>query len=485
MSTGAPAPLRPNTQLSAAARWGVFLWLILVAVCGVSFWFSSQTSTRNSQLSRDLNDTRKRMDELQNAIQQAPKTVEDEINQIQAETRALKQRQESVEQITKFLAGERSTLNDQSSAAESQRSVQRAEVAILATQVKAARERLQKLKSLDAGWKAQRASLMTGDPGRRVASSPAHLELAESLLAQERPTAQQLEQWTLLLEALAPPVETAAKDQKSELTILPEHAQQLADLAQALVAAESMCNQQPLLLAAYFGETAGQAPHAKTLEAVLQERRQIAERSQQDRLRVAQQTARDAADQREVARLEQLEQELGQDRLKAREQARRQDEERVRQRERDEQERKAQEARLEQAATKARNQGLKAEADKAEEALRLAQLNRELDRVMPDVNALLAGLTTPGYKHRPDGTKGPISLTYVKSQGALEQNRQGLMVLHQMVSGGNDRPLGALPVFIGTNDAQWTPQHRAQIEKAQNLLNKYGEVLVQRQLLDP
>lgn len=480
MSTGAPTPLRPAPRLSASVRWGVLLWAILGIACAVNYWWTSETTARTAARSDDLS---RSVEELRRTIEDGPKTLKTEVTQIQNSAHVLQQKLETVEDVLGQYRGQFQTLQHRSSAAESQQAVERAHVIELATQVKMARAQLEKLQTLGAAWQAREATWRTGDAGRRLAASPAHLELVESLLREERPSAEQSETWSRQLAVLAPLVEAAAEN--SGLVITADHGRALTDLGQAVAAALAKCEQQERLVEACLRETAGQPAQGPTLESVLNERRQQAERMQEERLRAAQQAARDEADRQEVERMAQVERELGDERLKARETARRQDAERARARDQEEEERKAEEARLVQAANRARNLGLKAEADRAVEALRVAQLAREFDRVAAEAKTLLKAFITPGFRHRVDGTKGPIALSFIKSQGALDPTQNGLEQLLRLASYNNDRELGGLPHFVTGALTVGQEARRKPVERAQELLNKYGEVLVQRGLLDP
>src|SRR5690606_33940059 len=56
--------------------------------------------------------------------------------------------------------------------------VEFARLAELTAKCDMARERVQRLNQLEANWKARSTTLLHGDPGRRIASSPAHVALA-------------------------------------------------------------------------------------------------------------------------------------------------------------------------------------------------------------------------------------------------------------------------------------------------------------------
>lgn len=482
MSRGAPVPLRPNRGWSARDIWPIAVWAIIVIAVVVYLKGGFPQSARFAAQSEDLS---RSVEELRRTIDEGPQTLKTEVTRIQSDAQGLQQKLTDVEDVLARYRGQFQLLEERSSTAESLRAVQRAQVVEVAAQVQGVRQRLRTLETLEAAWQARQAALLTGDAGRRIAASPAHLELVEGVLREDRPTAEQRQLWNQRIEALAPLIEAAARDQKTEIVITPEHVAQINDLGQTLVAAVALAERQQQLLDACLRETATQAPHVQPLQALLAERRQTADRAQRERIDAARRAARVDADQTEVTRLEQLERQLGAERLQAREQARRQDEERLRQRDQEEEDRKAQEARLVQAANKARNLGLKAEADRADEALRLAQLQRDFERLLPEARTLLQAFVTPGFRHRPNGTKGPVSLAFLKSNGALEPTQTGLEQLLRLASYNNDRELGGLPHYVTGALTVGQEARRKPVERAQELLNKYGEVLVLKGMLDP
>ncbi len=113
----------------------------------------------------------------------------------------------------------------------------------------------------------------------------------------------------------------------------------------------------------------------------------------------------------------------------------------------------------------------------------------ELDR--PDIEKLLVAFTTPGLtyttsdgkKDQNDGTAQPVSLTFLKKYGCLKSNRKSLEKLLSAAS-RCQRPRGALPrqwdgsmihLDLGMNTVQ----------RAEKLLLKYGELLVEKGMLSP
>jgi len=102
---------------------------------------------------------------------------------------------------------------------------------------------------------------------------------------------------------------------------------------------------------------------------------------------------------------------------------------------------------------------------------------------MNEIKGLLMAYTAPGFTYRPDDTKGPVSYSLIKSSGGLEPTRKGLGNLFFIAAGNSDRERGGLPEGVGGHIASETPV--APIERAQDLLIKYGELMVRKGMLAP
>ena len=148
-----------------------------------------------------------------------------------------------------------------------------------------------------------------------------------------------------------------------------------------------------------------------------------------------------------------------------------------------EKEQLAEEARVAELQRKATLAGLTEEATRASEGLKWAQLEREMQRDMNEIKGLLLAYTAPGFTYRPDDTKGPVSYSLIKSSDGLEPTRRGLDNLFFIGRGNTDRPRGGLPEGVGGilgSDTSSVP-----IERAQELLVKYGELMVRKEMLAP
>lgn len=338
---------------------------------------------------------------------------------------------------------------------ESKSAVERAQTAVLVAEIKGSRERLRKVKALEAAWQAQTPTVTGGDSGRRIAASPSHLKPAFDLLERERPTADRLLQWETQLEALATPVESAAQGGGSLIALVPEHLQRLNDLGSQITRALAEFEQQSLLLDELVKATADKVPGSRTLQSVLDERRIAEAQAHSERVVTAQRAARAEAEKLQVETLAQLERET----VEA-------------------------ETRIKAIERRTAIAGLNDQAAKAQAALTEAEDERAFERDLPQINTLLASFLAPGYTLRSDKSKGPASFSQIAGSGALATNRPGMEALMNCAITYNDRPLVGLPRHTG-GDHGWNQMPKEPVEKAQALLTKWGPMLVKKGMLAP
>ncbi|PHQ35132.1 hypothetical protein [Rhodopirellula bahusiensis] len=134
-----------------------------------------------------------------------------------------------------------------------------------------------------------------------------------------------------------------------------------------------------------------------------------------------------------------------------------------------------------------------AEAEGAERQrrARLAVLESEFNRDLGQITSLLKpfishGRTQPGSRGwRSDATYGPVSLSKLRSAGLLEDTVESRQNLYYLTTGNryNDREHGAFPRYVG-GAGDWQRKHPT-IERAQDLLQKYGELMVDKNMLAP
>jgi hypothetical protein len=339
----------------------------------------------------------------------------------------------------------------------SRRTVRAVQLANLRQDVKTARQRIDQLKADLAAWQAEYAPLLTSEAGRRIAASPRHLELAEAQFRKKRPTGDQLALWESNFEKLSSVVAEmeANPDASTSTGVTPEHTTLLKQLTQDVSQAATSLADQRRVLDHALKATTSTAAGADPLEKVMQQRLDDAKLADEQRALAAEKQAKAKAAEEHAARMAKL----------ASDQA-------------------AAEHRVRELQEQAKVDGLQEETKRREEAIRQARLDREFQRVRFTLDTQLCAFTRPGFAHRQDGTKGPVSLSLIRSKGALQPTRPGMEKLMALASVGNDRPRGPIPQFIG-GDNGWRLTRTEPIELAQQLLTKYGDLMVQKGMLAP
>ncbi len=94
------------------------------------------------------------------------------------------------------------------------------------------------------------------------------------------------------------------------------------------------------------------------------------------------------------------------------------------------------------------------------------------------------GYLSDGYKLRGEdsASKGPASLGVLRSLSMLQPGRKGLSAVMYYVTFKNDRLLGPLPMFIG-GEQGWDSLEKEGASRAQQLLIKYGDLMVEKGML--
>lgn len=471
MSTGSTTPTFRSRFGTPNWRTTIIVYAFLIIGASVVLYWND---LKNTALREDVKDAKSTVDDLKKAVNAGNPALVAELTKLREESQAQVQRLKDLEQALGSYDGKFQRLDEKSSEAESVRAVERAKVAVLAAQVAATREQLQKLKAMQTEWQAKEGSLLKGDPGRRIAASPSHLALVVGLLEQERPTAQKVLEWELSLQALATPIEQSARDDKSLITISKDHAQMLTDLSQQLSRSVAEFDQQQLLLAAVLRETASTAPGSSTLEAMLRERSETLQKERTERLDTAIAEARASAEKSQTERLTKVEREAIEAETRRKESAALDRKSQADTLAEKEKEQIAQETKVKLAQQQATINGLKEEATRVERAIAEAQLEREMERAMPEIRGLLSGFISKGRKFREDGLEGPVPLSYLKSQGALNPKDFDRRKLGFIANVG-DRPPGGLK----------DPVNLEQAVAAQNLLIKFGDLMVKKGMLAP
>ncbi len=463
MSTGGPTVGTTAWGLSASTRMLLLTWVVIVVG---GYIFQMATTQKTAELRKELNSTQSSITNLEQRIKQGDTSAIAEMESMRRQ----------VADFDRVLAGQREQfrlLSDRADEAKSRQAVDRAKVTVLQRDVALARDRLLQLKTLHAGWTARQGSLLTGEPGRRIASEPTQLDLVASLLERERPSEIDLVQWEAELDALADPVQSVSEDQ-SQIAITAEHGQLLRDLGQRLSKAVAAFEQQTLLLEAVLKETASATPASNTLEQALRERRTKADLESAQQLLAAREAGRKQAEAARAEELAKLEADVITTTTQREVDALRAKKSQAEQLGKAELERIAEETRVKEAQKKAETAGLKLEVTRVEGSIKAAALEKEFERELPAIKGLLTAFLSDGFKYRDDNAKGPASLAYISSQQALEPTAQGSYMM-AFLANSSDRPAGGLQ----------NPPNQENLRRAQDYLKKYGALMVQKGLLAP
>jgi len=425
------------------------------------------TSRKSEELRTGLTSTRTSITDLEHRVRQGDTSAVAEIESMR----------KRVEDFDRVLATQREQfrqLSQRTDETKSRQAVELAKVAVLHSEVTTTRERVQKLKTLHAAWTARQGSLLIADSGKRIAGSPTHLDLVAGLLSRERATDGDLLQWELQLESLGGPIQAARQNQQNDIAITAEHTQLLNDLSQQVTKALVAYDQQNVLLEAVLRETASSPPAQVTLESMLQQRQAKAELEFAQKLVKAREDARTQAEAAQAERLAKLEEEIVAAAGKGQEEALLAKKMQAAQIAKSELARIAEETKVKDAQKKAEIAGLKAEANEVEAALKAAAVEREFERDLPEIKSLLMAFITPSFRYRETNDKGPVPLSFLASQHVLEQTPNGSYMLAFYANAG-DRPAGGLS----------NPASPERLRRAQDLLIKYGALMVKKKMLAP
>ena len=446
MSSDSPSQLRPRFAVTPTMKIVVLAWLVLVI--GGGFLFSINNS--NTAVVRDNeNKTSKSPADLPGNVDSGSPELSAELEAAYEEVRRL------TEQINRQKPGVGGApgINEPTRFAKSEQAVQKANLVALTAEVNSVAAYLSKLKKLQTDWAAFEATLLNGEAGRRISGSPKHLQLVVDLWQRERPSAERIGQWESELTVLSEPISQPSADQAT-IAITEEHSKRLSDLGQELKKQATEFERQKLLLESIQRETSALKPATVPLVDAMEQHRGQQEKAEADRLAQVRETARSQAEKETAERIA-----------------------------KSEHERAEAVAKLKEQEIEADKQRLAEKTKQVEEDRKWAKLEAEMDRDMNEIKGLLLAYTAPGFTHRPDKKKGPVSYTLIKSAGGLEPTREGLDKLFYMGRGDTDRPRGGLPVGVGGILGSGTPS--APIERAQELLVKYGELMVRKEMLAP
>ena len=430
------------------------------SVIAVALWvFERNIRQRTAALQHDITSTKLQIKGLDTRSQQSDTST-------LAEVELMRQKVADFDSHFRLLS-------DRIDEAKSNQAVARAKIADLRRESSVALSRLQALRKRVAAWTARTSGLMTGDSGRRIASSPVHVTMVDELSGRERPTEVELTAWSEALDALTPPPKSSTDD-TSEMVITVEHGQRLQDLSRQLGKARDSLEQQLLLLDAILKETASLESSPQTLEQVIKDSHLQRDKEFVTDLLDAREAARLAAQAEQTAELVRLESELVKEATKRQVEELRAKEAQAEQVAKAELDRIAEETRLQEAKVQAQSNAIQAETEALEADQKFQKLEREFEHDLPAVRSLLSAFVSKGHGYRTDNASGPASLGFPTSQGALEPTPRGSYQMAFLANSGTRSPGGLK-----------NPANADLLRRAQDLLNKYGDLMVQKELLAP
>lgn len=407
-----------------------------------------------------------------------------ELARVERVSEQLGERLASLESSIQRLDARLTQALDQPSVAESRQAVAAAQTAVVSAKIASCRRYLDKIKRLSADWETRFADLLTNETGRRIAASPAHVRTVHVVLQQEPPAQEQLVQWELQTDALGEPFENKNEQNLGIVSVTQDHIHSIDALHDELVHTSFEFERQQLLLERIVRETTNTPPAQETLEQVLTRVRQEQAKEEADRVASILAQARAQAIEEQAAKIAALEKEVIQaetDRQAKKLEAEKRQIEQLTELDRQE---LAEQTRVKEQERKARIAQLKAAAEQAAAAIEEAALEREFEKSLPDIKRYLAAFITPGVAYRRDGTTGPFPYSVIEAAGALAPDRKGMEALLKLVNFKNDRPRGPLPYFQGS-DLGWQRTNKEPIAKAQELLKRFGPLMVKKGMLAP
>jgi hypothetical protein len=154
----------------------------------------------------------------------------------------------------------------------SRMAVLRVQRARLQDDANTARQHLDRLTQALSAWQTRYTPLLANELGRRIATSPRLLELAESQFQKGQPTADQVRGWKRDLEQLTAIVRDSGAKPDALVSVSPEHVAVLKQLGDTLQRAATSVNDQCSLLDGVMATAAGTSVGTQTLEQAIKQR---------------------------------------------------------------------------------------------------------------------------------------------------------------------------------------------------------------------
>lgn len=309
-------------------------------------------------------------------------------------------------------------------------------------------------------WAAEVEPLLTNDAGKAIATDANAAQTFRAVYESKRPTRERLENIQQELNKGTHSVRIASEDDESALH--PDEkltALFIANTKEASEAAESWRAARAQIKALVQHAGSPIVSGSRSLETALAEQQASDQRVTAEAVRVAKEKAQQAADA-QIAEAEAQKILIAGD-VKARKII---------------------------AAAEADRTAQSADEERQRQQAELDRRKVALQRDMTDVKRYLAPFIAKGYA-QPNGyfaaqtaTAGPMSYSRIVAAGALKESREGMQLLVNYATRGNDRERAGFPTCDGS-EYQWAELNKDYVRRAQELLTLYGDLLVEQGLL--
>jgi hypothetical protein len=321
---------------------------------------------------------------------------------------------------------------------------------------------LDRLEGEASAWQSRMQTLLSGDPGKRLAGSKAHVEQFVALQSKKRLSLEAIRSLRGQPKLLLEPAQAAEQDLAQVFLPSDRFTAELDHLEQSAQGAHADYEQDRMMLDALLADAAGRTPAKKTMAQAVAEHHAEEGRARATAIAQAKKAAR----------------ELGTKQLADAEAAAEKERNRLA---------------LERLALEVASEKFHREQELAK--LRAAQERRKLEArfeaVWPELKELLKPLLSDGYAQPTRSgferttTRGPVSLAALKSAGLLDKDITALMRFYSSIGGHthNDRPRGGFPQY--SHDAKARARQQPIVQRAQDWLNEFGPLMVEKKLLAP
>lgn len=342
---------------------------------------------------------------------------------------------------------------------EEQKARGKARLVTARARVKDSRLALDELDREITAWNKRLPELLKGELGRRLSSRTSAVEQFAALYERPRASREAAESLREQMKSLVGPVEAASAGGEPNNLLSEALVQDLEKLFQSAQDALREYEQARFVIDTLLSDGAKSELGKGTLQEALQGYQTEQARVRAEQIASARKAGHDEVTKKLMALEAEAEKSLGEIELKR--------------------------ASVRQAEEKLkREQALAAE----QQALERKRLEARFAAALPEIRRVLRPFITDGYaqprnwRFERTANKGPVSFAALQGGGYLTKDVKGLQRLHA-ANVHNDRELGAFPSFLG-GDQDFAQKQEALL-RAQNLLNEFGPLLVEKGMLAP